>query len=132
MIVSSSSSGQDAARADATNSLLNPSLILLSLHVTRQVPPLWEHAVFTTFYCTPVKGGFLHVGYMRTEVLRAAALRIKALSEAGRMKFSVPSHSTGLQQQSGGVEGKWGWKRRGGVCVCVLGRKGGVKVCHGC
>lgn len=50
------------------------------------------------------------MGYVRTEVLRAAVLRIKALSEAERMKFSVPSHSTGLQQQSGGVEGKWGWK----------------------
>lgn len=78
--------------------------------------------------------GFLHVGYVRTEVLRAAVLRIKALSETERMKFSVPSHSTGLQQRAGGVEGKWGWKWwRVCVCVCVFNGWGeGVIVCHGC
>lgn len=62
--------------------------------------------MLSIFYCTPVKGGFLHVGYVRTGVPRAAALRIKALSEPERMKFLVPFHSTGLQQRSGGVEGK--------------------------
>ncbi|GAA6094762.1 uncharacterized [Tachysurus ichikawai] len=35
-MIGSSSGGLDAARADATNSFLNPSLILLSLHVIRQ------------------------------------------------------------------------------------------------
>lgn len=42
MIGGSSTSRQEAASADATNSLLNPSLILLSPHVTSQVPPLGE------------------------------------------------------------------------------------------
>lgn len=64
--------------------------------------------------------GFLHVGYVRTEVLRAAVLRIKALSETERMKFSVPSHSTGLQQRAGGVEGKGGGVEMvEGACMCV-------------
>lgn len=116
MIGNRSSSGLDAVKAHTTNSLLNPFLILLSPHVTSKVPPLWWHAVFTTFYCTPVKGGFLHVGNVRTEVLRAAHWESKHLQKLREWNFQcrltpLGSSSSLVGWRESGVEmgdGVWG------------------------